>query len=56
MRTSSRIAFWISEMADRKAKRGKYWFAARLYRLATAIVLHDVSLMRELLKRIEEAK
>ena len=56
MRTLTKIAFWISEVADRKAEKGKYWFAARLYRLATAVVKHDVSLMRELLKRIEETK
>lgn len=56
MRTSSRIAFWISEVADRKAEKGKNLFAAKLYRLATAIVRRDIELMRELLKRIEEAK
>ena len=56
MRLSSRIAFRISEVAEQKWKRGKYLFAAKLYRMATAMVLHDVSLMRELLKQIEEAK
>lgn len=56
MRTLSRIAFWISKVADHKAKFGKYLFAAKLYRLATVIVRRDVDLMRELLKRIEETK
>lgn len=56
MKLSSRIAFWISKVADRKSEKGKNLFAAKLYRLATRIVRRDVKLMKELLRRIEEAK
>ena len=56
MRLLSKIALWISEVAEQKWKKGKYLFAAKLYRLATVFVRRDVKLMKELLKRLEETQ
>jgi len=50
----AKIAFEISKVADRKAEQNKTRIAAKLYRLATRIVRHDMGLMKELLKRREE--
>lgn len=54
MNLLGRIGFWLSRMAEQKAKEGKYLFASGLYCLATRVVRRDVGLMKELLRRLEE--
>ena len=54
MNLLGKIGFWLSGMAEQKAKEGKYLFASGLYCLATRAVRHDAGLIKKLRERLEE--